>query len=162
MILGMSTFTFVHVLISVVGIGSGLVVAYGLLASKRFDDWTMLFLAMTLATSLTGFLFPLHGFTPAIGVGILSTIVLIAAIAARYAFRLEGAWRWVYVVSAVIALYFNCFVFVVQAFQKIALLKALAPTQSAPPFVIAQIAVLLTFIAIGVGAVRRFNPPTVA
>jgi len=158
MIFGMSTFTFLHVLISLVGIGTGLVVAYGLLASQRLETWTACFLVTTVATSVTGFLFPFHGFTPAIGVGILSMIVLIAAILALYVFRLAGAWRWVYVGGAVIALYFNVFVLIVQSFQKIAPLKALAPTQTEPPFLIAQVAALLFYIAVGIGAVRRFHP----
>jgi hypothetical protein len=154
----MSTFTLIHVLISLVGIGSGLVVAYGLLESKRFDNWTLLFLATTLATSVTGFLFPFHGFTPAIGVGILSVILLTVAIVARYVFHLQSFWRWLFVVSAVTALYFNVFVLIVQSFQKIAALKALAPTQSEPPFVIAQGAALLIFVALGALAIRRFRP----
>jgi hypothetical protein len=159
MVLGMPTFTFIHVLISLAGIGSGLVVAYGLLTSKRLDAWTILFLVTTAATSVTGFLFPFHGFTPAIGVGILSMVVLIAAILALYVFRLAGAWRVVYIAGAVIALYFNVFVLIVQAFQKIAVLRDLAPTQTEPPFLIAQLAALLFFIAVGIQAVRRFHPP---
>jgi hypothetical protein len=154
----MPTFTLMHVLISLVGIGSGLVVAFGLLASKRLDGWTLLFLATTLATSVTGFFFPFRGFTPAIGVGILSLILLTMAIVARYIFHLQGFWRWVYVVSATTALYFNVFVLIVQSFQKIAALKALAPTQSEPPFLIAQGAALLIFLALGARAVRRFRP----
>ena len=159
MVLGMPTFTFIHVLISLAGIGSGLGVAYGLLTSKRLDAWTILFLVTTAATSVTGFLFPFHGFTPAIGVGILSMVVLIAAILALYVFRLAGAWRVVYIAGAVIALYFNVFVLIVQAFQKIAVLRDLAPTQTEPPFLIAQLAALLFFIAVGIQAVRRFHPP---
>jgi hypothetical protein len=158
MVMGLPAFTFIHVLISLAGIGSGLVVAYGLLTSKRFAGWTLLFLVTTAATSVTGFLFPFHGFTPAIGVGILSMIVLIAATLALYAFQLSGAWRWVYVGGAVIALYFNVFVLIVQAFQKIAALKALAPTQSEPPFLIAQAAALLIFLIVGILAIRRFHP----
>jgi hypothetical protein len=154
----MTTFTLVHVLISLVGIGSGLVVAFGLLTSKRLDGWTLLFLGATLATSVTGFFFPFHGFTPAIGVGILSVMLLTAAIVARYIFRLQGFWRWLYIVSAVTALYFNVFVLIVQSFQKIGALKALAPTQSEPPFVIAQGAALLIFLVIGALTVRRFRP----
>ena len=158
MVTGMSTYTLVHVAISLVGIISGLVVAYGLLTSKRYDGWTLLFFVTTVATDLTGFGFPFRGFTPAIGVGTLSTIVLIAAIAARYAFRLAGAWRWIYVAGAMIALYFNVFVLIVQSFQKIAALRALAPTQSEPPFLLAQIAALLIFLVIGAVAVRGFRP----
>ena len=154
----MTTFTLVHVLISLVGIGSGLVVAFGLLTSKRLDGWTLLFLGATLATSVTGFFFPFHGFTPAIGVGILSVMLLTAAIVARYIFRLQGFWRWLYIVSAVTALYFNVFVLIVQSFHKIGALKALAPTQSEPPFVIAQGAALLIFLVIGALTVRRFRP----
>jgi hypothetical protein len=159
MILGMSTFTFVHVLISLVGIATGLVVAYGLLTSKQLDGWTACFLVTTVATSVTGFLFPFHGFTPAIGVGILSMGVLVAAIVALYMFHLAGAWRWIYAGSAVIALYLNVFVLIVQSFQKIAPLKALAPTQTESPFVIVQVAALLFFIAVGIASLRRFHPP---
>jgi hypothetical protein len=158
----MPAFTLFHVSISLVGIGSGLVVAFALLASRRLDGWTLLFLATTLATSVTGFFFPFHGFTPAIGVGILSVIMLIVAIVARYTFRLRGSWRWVYVVSAMSALYFNVFVLIVQSFQKIGALKALAPTQSEPPFLLAQGAALLIFLALGTLALRRFRPTSQA
>ena len=162
MILGMSTFTFTHVLISLAGIGSGLIVAYGLLSSRPFDGWTIVFFATTFATAVTGFLFPIHGFTPAIGVGILTTIALTAAVLARYRFALRPGWRWLYVVGAIVSLYFNVFVLVVQAFEKIAPLNAMAPTQSAPPFVLAQAVVLLCFIALGIFAVCRFDPAVVA
>ncbi len=158
MILGLTPFTFLHVVISLVAILSGLVVAYGLLTSKRSDGWTLFFLVTTVATSVTGFLFPFHGFTPALGVGILSMIVLIAAIAARYSFHMTGIWRWVYIGGAVIALYFNVFVLIVQSFQKIAALHDLAPTQSEPPFLIAQGAALVLFVALGILALRRFHP----
>jgi len=160
MIFGLSVFTFSHVLVSLLGITSGLVVTYGLLISKRFDGWTIFFLGTTAATSLTGFLFPYHGFTPAIGTGILSMVVLIMASVALYWFHLTGIWRSIYVATAVTAFYLNVFVFIVQAFQKIAVLKALAPTQSEPPFLIAQGAALLVFIAVGFGAARRFHPVT--
>jgi hypothetical protein len=155
----LSTLTVVHVLISLVGIASGLVVVCGLLTSRRVEGWTQLFLATTIATSVTGFFFPFHGFTPAIGVGILSLVVLTVAIFARYSFRLENSWRWIYAAAALTALYFNVFVLIVQSFQKIAALKALAPTQTEPPFLIAQAAALLIFLALGAGAVRRFRPP---
>jgi hypothetical protein len=132
MILGMttSTFTLLHVLISLVGIGSGLVVMYGFLTARRLDRWTALLLAATALTSLTGFLFPNEHLTPAIVVGILSMILLVVAIASRYALRMKGVWRLVYVISAAIALYFNVFVFVVQSFEKVPALRALAPTQN--------------------------------
>jgi len=153
-----SPFTVVHIVISLIAIISGVVVVYGLLASKRFGSWTLVFLATTLATSITGFFFPFHGFTPAIGLGVLSTIVLVVAIAAYYAFHLAGPWRWVYALSAVVAFYFNVFVLIVQSFQKVPSLKMLAPTQSEPPFVVAQAFALLLFLVLGVGAVRMFRP----
>ncbi|PRD50956.1 hypothetical protein DEV92_111156 [Phyllobacterium myrsinacearum] len=158
MIFGMTSFTFIHVLISLIGIISGLIVLAGLLASDRKDGWTLIFLVTTAATSLTGFGFPYQGFTPAIGVGILSIIILIIAAAARYPLRLAGAWRWIYVITALIALYLNVFVLVAQSFQKIPALNALAPTGSEPPFAIAQGVVLLLFIAAGFACLRRFHP----
>ena len=103
-------YTFIHVLISLVGIFTGLVVLFGLLAGKRLDGWTKWFLITTVATSVTGFFFPFHGFTPAIGVGIISLLVLAMAIYAHYLRHLIGHWRWIYVVTAVIALYLNVFV----------------------------------------------------
>jgi hypothetical protein len=160
MILGMSTaaFTVLHVLISVVGIVSGLVVMYGLLKGRRLDRWTMLFLATTALTSLTGFLFPNEHITPGIVIGILSILVLTVAATARYAFRLVGVWRPTYVVTAAIALYFNVFVFVVQSFEKVPALRAIAPTQKEPPFGIAQLLVLIFFVVGTIYAVKRFRP----
>lgn len=160
MILGMNTATFtaLHVLISLVGIGSGLVVMYGFLKSNRMDRWTLWFLATTALTSLTGFLFPNEHITPGIVVGILSMIVLAVAVAARHGFRMNGAWRPVYVISASIALYFNVFVFVVQSFEKVPPLRAIAPTQKEPPFGIAQLLVLILFVVATVFAVKNFRP----
>ena len=159
MVLGMSlaTFTLLHVLISLIGIGSGLVVAYGLLASKPLDVSTATFLTTTVLTSLTGFLFPVEHLLPSHIVGIISLVVLALAIFARYGRRLAGSWRWIYVVSAVIALYLNCFVAVVQSFMKVPALHALAPTQKEPPFLIAQIALMVVFIVLGIFAVRNFR-----
>jgi K+-transporting ATPase A subunit len=128
----MITFTRVHVVISLIAIFAGFVVTFGLLTRRRFKRWTALFLFMTLLTSVTGFLFPFHGFTPAIGVEIVSVVVLAVAYFARYGGKLERAWRWIYVVSAMLALYLNVFVLIVQAFQKIPALKSLAPTQTEP------------------------------
>jgi hypothetical protein len=161
MILGMSadTFTLVHVVLSLVGIGSGLVVLFGMLGAKRLDGWTALFLATTVLTSVTGFFFPVAGFMPSHAIGILSLVFLAAALVAFYVYRLAGAWRWIYVVGAVVALYFNVFVGVVQAFRKVSFLEPLAPTQSEPPFVVAQLVVLAIFIVLGVIAVRKFHPP---
>jgi hypothetical protein len=160
MVFGMTTFTFVHVLLSLVGILSGFIVLYGLLTSNLVDRWTSVFLATTLATSVTGFLFPFHGVTPAIVLGVLSIIALAAAAAGRYAFHLSGAWRWIYVAGSVIALYFNVFVLVVQVFAKVPVLHALAPTQppSGPAFAASQGIVLVFFVVAGVFAVRRFRP----
>jgi hypothetical protein len=160
----LSAFTIFHVILSLVGIVSGFVVVFGLLGSKRLDGWTPLFLTTTAATSLTGFLFPIHGFTPALGLGILSLIVLAIASLALYRFRLAGGWSRTYTITAVIALYFNVFVLVVQLFMKVPALKAIAPTQSEPPFQMAQLAVLLIFAILGVRAAMKFHggPPRMA
>lgn len=160
MILGMSTatFTVLHVLISLVGIASGLVVMYGFLIANRMDRWTMLFLATTALTSLTGFLFPNEHITPGIVVGILSMIVLVVTATARYGLRMKGAWRPIYVISAAVAVYFNTFVLVVQSFEKVPPLRALAPTQKEPPFGIAQLLVLILFVVATVYGVKRFRP----
>jgi hypothetical protein len=154
----MDTLTLVHVALSLIGIISGLIVLAGLLRANRMNGWTLVFLITTVATSVTGFFFPFRGITPAIILGILSLIVLAAAIAARYAFRLAGDWRWIYVVSAVVALYFNFFVLVVQSFLHIPALHVLAPKGSEPPFAIAQGVVLVLFILAGFLAVKRFHP----
>jgi hypothetical protein len=164
MILGMSieTFTLVHVIISLIAIVSGLIVLFGMFGGHRMSGMTALFLVTTILTSVTGFLFPISGFTPAIGVGIISLVLLALAVLGLYVFRLAGAWRWIYVVTAVIALYFNVFVLVAQSFMKVSFLKPLAPTQSEPPFQIAQGVVLLLFIIAGIVAVRRFHPERAA
>jgi len=159
MILGMSlsTFTIVHVVLSLAGIFSGLVVVYGLLSGKRLEGWTALFLVTTVATSVTGFGFPFHGFLPPHYVGVVSLVVLLVAIIARYPMHLAGAWRWIYVMTAMIALYLNVFVGVVQAFQKVPALRAIAPHQNEPPFAIAQLVVLLLFVVLAVMAEKRFR-----
>ena len=152
-----STYTLVHVVISLIGIGSGVIVMYGLLVGKRFDGGTAIFLVSTVMTSVTGFGFPFDHLLPSHIVGILSLVALAIAILARYALHLAGAWRSVYVISASIALYFNVFVLVVQSFEKVATLKALAPTQKEPPFLIAQTVVLLIFIVLTILATKRFR-----
>jgi hypothetical protein len=151
-------YTIIHVIISLVGIFTGLVVLLGMLAGKRLDGWTKWFLITTVATSVTGFFFPFHGFTPAIGVGIISLLVLAVAIYARYPGQLAGHWRWIYVVTAVIALYFNVFVAIVQAFEKVPALKVMAPTQTEPPFKVTQLVVLALFVVLGIVAAIRFRP----
>jgi hypothetical protein len=155
----MKTLTLVHVAISLVGILSGLVVMFGLLTARRVDGWTALFLITTIATSATGFLFPIHGVTPAIVVGIISLLLMAMAVIARYGGHLAGAWRWIYVVTAAASLYLNVFVLIVQVFQKLPALKALAPTQSEPPFVVAQLLVLALFIVLMIVAAIRFRVP---
>jgi len=164
MIFGMSlaTYTLIHVAISFAGIVSGLVVVYGMLSGKQLNGWTAFFLLTTVATSVTGFGFPFHGVNPPIIVGIISIVVLAIAILARYVFRLAGSWRWIYVVSAIAALYFNVFELVVQSFEKFAPLRALAPTQKEPPFAVAQLLVLAMFIFLGVKATKNFRAVTIA
>ncbi len=159
MIFGMTTFTQIHVALSLIGILAGFVVAFGLLTAKRLDGWTAIFLISTVATSVTGFFFPFHGFTPAIGVGIVSLVVLAVAIFARYSRRLAGAWRWIYAVAAMIALYLNVFVLIVQLFQKVPALKALAPTQSEAPFLVAQLVAFALFVLLTIFAVRAKPEP---
>lgn len=151
-------YTIVHVLISLGGIFSGFVVSFGLLAGKRLDGWTKWFLITAVATTVTGFFFPFHGFTPAFKLGIISAFVLAITIYARYPRQLARAWRWIYVVGAVISLYFNVFVLIVQSFEKIPGLHAMAPTQSEPPFKLTQLIVMALFIILGIAAVIRFHP----
>jgi len=159
MILGMSTetYTLLHVLISLVGIGSGLVVMYGFLVAKRLCGITAIFLITTVLTSVTGFGFPFEHLLPSHKVGILSLCTLALAIAALYQFRLAGAWRSIYVVSASISLYLNVFVLVAQAFMKVPALHALAPTQQEPPFLVAPLLVLLIFVILAILAVKKFH-----
>jgi hypothetical protein len=160
MILGMTTFTFFHVVISLIGILSGMVVLFGLFAAKKLDGWTAIFLATTVATSVTGFMFP-YRFTPGIGVGIVSLVVLAIAIMARYERRLTGGWRRTYVISSVTALYLNVFVLVAQLFEHVPSLHVLAPKGSEPPFLITQVIVMAVFIILGVYAVKGFRDQTV-
>lgn len=160
MVFGMSlaTYTLIHVIISLVGILSGLVVLFGLFAAKRLNGWTALFLTTTVLTSVTGFGFPNTHVTPGIKLGIISLVVLAIAIPARYVFHMAGLWRAIYVITAILALYFNCFVLVVQSFEKVPALHALAPTQKEAPFAIAQLVLLLLFIVAAIVAVRKFHP----
>jgi hypothetical protein len=162
MIIGMSTatFTLLHVIISLIGIFTGLVVAAGLWSGKRLDTWAAVFLLTTVLTDVTGFMFPVAGLDPARIVGIISLVALALAILAFYAYHVAGAWRWIYVTTAVFSLYLNCFVAVVQSFQKIPALHALAPKGNEPPFAVAQGALLIVFIVIGVVSLRRFHPTT--
>jgi hypothetical protein len=157
MAVSLQAFTLVHVAISLVGIVSGLIVLAGMLTNKRLSGWTALFLLTTVATSVTGFFFPFHHFMPSHAVGIISLVLLSLAIYARYPRHLAGGWRKVYVIGAVLALYLNVFVLIVQMFAKIPALKDLAPTQTEPPFKYTQLGVLLIFALLGIAAAIRFR-----
>jgi hypothetical protein len=160
MMLGMSlsTFTTVHVIISLAGIGCGFIVISGMLSAKGLNGWTALFLLTTVLTSVTGFGFPFTHVTPGHKVGVISLVVLLIAILARYSFHMAGQWRWIYVVTATIAEYLNVFVLVVQGFEKVPALRAMAPTQSEPPFLVAQLVVMAVFIVLTIFAVKKFHP----
>jgi hypothetical protein len=157
MILGMSipAFLTLHVTLSLIGIVSGLAAAYGMVRGRYPAAMTAIFLATTILTSATGFPLPPYGFDPPRVVGTLSLVLLALAVAGLYVFKLAGRWRGIYIGTALAALYLNCFVAVIQSFQKIPAVNALAPTQTEPPFAIAQIVVLLAFVALGVVAIRR-------
>jgi hypothetical protein len=165
MILGMSlsTFTAFHVIISLIAILSGLFVMFGLLGSNRKPSLTATFLLFTILTSATGFLFPFDKLLPSHMIGIVSLLLLGIACIALYVMKLSGAWRWIYVLTAMIALYLNVFVLVIQSFLKLAPLHTLAPSipPSEPPFAVAQGIVLLFFVVVIIGAVRRFRPAPV-
>ena len=160
MILGLSLagFTVLHLVISMIAIGLGLIVAGGLLASNRLPGWTAWFLILTIVTSATGFLFPFTQILPSHIVAIISLILLAIAVYALYGKGLTGIWRSVYVVTAMLALWFNVFVLIVQSFQKVALLNAYAPTGTEPPFAITQGIVLLFFVFTIILGIRRFRP----
>jgi hypothetical protein len=150
-------YTIIHTLISLVAIFTGIIVLFGMLGGHRLDGWTKWFLITAVATTITGFFFPFHGFTPAIGLGIMSLPFLALTIFARYSGHLAGAWRWIYVVGAMICLYFNLFVLVVQLFEKVPALHAIAPTQTESPFKLTQLAVLVVSTLLAIVAVIRFR-----
>lgn len=166
MILGMSlaTFTLVHVIISLIGIVSGILVMFGLLGSSRKPGMTAIFLLTTILTSATGFLIPplvSDKLLPSHIIGALSLVLLVVACIALYGMKLAGSWRWIYVLTAMVSLYLNVFVLVIQSFLKVPFLHALAPSvpPSEPPFAVVQGLVLLFFVLVIIGAVRRFRPP---
>ncbi len=161
--LGLSTFTLLHVFVSLIAIASGFLVMTGLLGSNRMIGMTALFLATTILTSATGFLFPVTELLPSHVIGIVSLVLLAIAVFALYGRRLSGLWRAVYVVTALLSLYLNVFVLVIQSFLKVPVLHALAPSvpPSEPPFAVVQGIVLLFFVIVIVGAARRFHPPAV-
>jgi hypothetical protein len=162
MIFDITTFTLIHVALSLVGIIAGLVVAGGLVAGKRLDGWTGVFLVTTVLTNVTGFGFPFVTFLPSHGVGILSLIVLPVVIIARYWKHLAGAWRGVYVVGTVLALYLNVFVLLAQLFLRLPALIVAAPTQKEPPFLLTQLVVLALFVWLGRAAVSGFRGESAA
>jgi hypothetical protein len=157
MIFGVTTLTFIHVVLSLIGILSGFVVVFGMLSANRLDGWTALFLSTTVLTSVTGFLLPFHKFMPSHGVGIVSSIVLVFALLGRYALHLAGAWRRIYVITAVIALYLNVFVLIAQLFSKVPALNAAAPTQSEHPFWVSQLVCMAVFIVLAIASVKKFR-----
>jgi hypothetical protein len=158
MLVSLTTFTVIHVLLSVVGIIAGLVVAGGFVAGKRLDGWTGIFLITTILTNVTGFGFPFVKFLPSHGVGILSLLLAPFVVAALYWKRLAGPWHRVFVVGSIVLLYFNVFVLMVQLFQKFPLLRASAPTQSEPPFLLSQLLMLVLFIWLGRASVKGYGP----
>lgn len=159
MILGMSlaAFTVLHLIISMIAIGLGFIVAGGLLASNRMPGWTLWFLVLTILTSATGFLFPFTKILPSHVVAIISLVLLAVAVYALYGKGLSGVWRTIYVVTAMLALWFNVFVLIAQSFQKVALLNVYAPTGAEPPFAITQGIVLVFFIGLIILGTRRFK-----
>jgi hypothetical protein len=167
MVLGMSlaTFTLAHVIISLIAIAAGVIVMFGMLGSNRMPGMTAIFLLFTILTNATGFLFPFEGFKPSYVIAGLSLVLLLIACIALYGMKLSGAWRWIYALTALLSLYFNVFVLVIQSFLKIPALTALAPGNppSGPVFGAVQGIVLLFFVIVIVGALRRFRPlPTYA
>jgi hypothetical protein len=158
MVLDFTPFTWFHTILSLIGLVAGFPVVRGLLASRISEPWTAIFLITTIATSATGFGFPFTKLLPSHIVGIISLVVLAIALIARYAFHLAGVWRGIYTATIVLAFYFNFFVFVVQLFQKVPALRALAPTQSEPPFAIAQGIVLVVFAWLIYRTARAFRP----
>lgn len=153
----LTIYTIIHTVISLVGVLSGFVFLRGLLTSKPSDCWTATFFTSQVATDLTGFAFPFHGFKPSYVVGVISLVVLLVAIYALYSRHLAGAWRKVYVVGAIMALYLDVFVTIVQSFLKIPALNAMAPTQTEPPFKLTQLVVLVVFIVLGIVATIKFR-----
>lgn len=160
MILGMSLagFTVFHLVLSMIAIAVGFVVAGGLLASNRLPGWTLWFLVLTILTSATGFLFPFTTLLPSHIVAIISLVLLAVAVYALYGKGLAGVWRAVYIVTAMLALWFNVFVLIAQSFQKVALLNVYAPTGAEPPFAITQGIVLVFFIGLIILSLRKFRP----
>jgi hypothetical protein len=158
--LSLSAFTTLHVIISLIAIVAGLIVMFGMLGPNRQPGLTAIFLLFTILTSVTGFMFPFGGVTPGILIGILSCILLTIACIALYAMHLAGAWRWIYLVTALVSLYLNVFVLVIQSFLKIPALHEIAPGNppAGPVFAVIQGIVLVFFVVMIVRVWRRFHP----
>jgi hypothetical protein len=158
--MSLATFTLLHVVVSLIGIVAGLVAMVGLLKSKPMPGWTGLFLLTTILTSVTGFFFPVEKLLPSHVIGIISLVLLAVACLALYGQKLAGRWRWIYVLTAMISLYLNVFVLVIQSFLKVPPLHALAPSvpPSEPPFAIVQGIVLVFFVVTTFLAIRKFRP----
>lgn len=162
MVLGMSlsTYTTLHVILSLIGIGTGFIVLFGLISGRLLSPWNAVFLVTTILTSLTGFGFPNTKVTPGIIFGVLSMIVLAIALLALYAFHLKGGWRRTYAITAMIALYFNVFVLIAQTFEHVPVFHALAPTGTETPFKVAELLLLVLFAVLISAAAKKFrNPP---
>jgi len=156
--MSLATYTCLHVLISLIGIGSGVVVLWGLLASKPLNSITAIFLVTTILTSVTGFGFPFEHMLPSHKLGIISLVLFTFAVLGRYAFHLAGIWRAIFVITAGLSLWANVFVLTFQSFLKVPALHALAPTQKEPPFAIAQLTVLVVFMTLTILAAIKFHP----
>jgi hypothetical protein len=154
----MSGLTLIHVILSLIAIVSGIVVVQGLITARRYEKTTLLYMLATALTLVTSFLFPYNGVTPGIAVGVLCVIIFIPTALARYGFQMQGIWRLVFVIGSLALLFFNCLILIVQSFQKIPQLHALAPTDSSPPVAISQGVLLVIFLIVGFLSVRRFRP----
>jgi hypothetical protein len=154
--LSLSAVTTLHVVISLIGIVSGLVVLFGLFKSQSMPGMTAIFLITTILTNATGFMFPFDKLLPSHIIAILSLVLLAIACLALYGMKLSGAWRAIYLITAIASLYLNVFVLVIQSFMKVGPLHALAPSE--PPFAVTQGVVLVLFVIAIIAAVRRFRP----
>jgi hypothetical protein len=154
----MSGLTLFHVVVSLLAILSGIIVAQGFIVGRRHENSTLSFMVTTIVTVMTGFFFPYHGFTPAIGVGILCVAIYVPTALARYTFHMAGIWRHVFIVGSLLLFFFNCLVLIIQSFQKVPFLNALSPTGNEPPIVAVQVALLIAFLVLGFLSLRRFRP----
>ena len=157
MIFDLLAFTLIHVVLSIIGIIAGLVVTGGLMAGVRMRGWTGVFFVTTVLANVTGFGFPFATVLPSHIVGALSLLILAASVVAWYGKRLSGGWRFIFVVTAVAALYLNVFVLFAQLFAKVPAMIAIAPTQQSPAFVVTNLLVLALFIVLGRAAVKGFR-----